>query len=284
MIRSGHDENTCYFIGPEVEHTPAFSKRTLFVIGTQDVAQIERMAKEHKVTHIFMGANHSFVTAVGWENDESAPYWDSTITTLLDKGYWVTLDYPAHQHQSVLKMLNPGIWQSRLFVPLLSVRIPNVQTSSVNLTIKIDDIDFNATNEGVWCLNHHEVTDSNRFTPWQDYTTDEIVAPLSGPVPNPVLKVAVPNNEVKKLQVPEPVYADINKPALNLDAMKESLNDSSIGLDTESTSQLKAASEEEVKAVTTASSPTEAADAYAEGATEDPLSGKDAGKVKKGKK
>lgn len=272
-------ENANYMIGPEVEHTPAFSKRTLFVIGTQDVAQIERMAKEHRVTHIFMGANHSFTCG------NLNPYWDKTITALLDKGFWVTLDYQAHEHAEVLKMLNPGIWQSRLFVPLLSVRIPNVQTSSVNLTIKIDDIDFNATNEGVWCLHHHEVTDSNRFTPWQDYTTDQIVSPLSGAVPNPVHRIPVPE---AKPTVEEPVFLDINKPALNLDAIKESLdeikNDSEAGLDTESTSQLKAASEEEVKAVTTASSPTEAADAYAEGATEDPLSGKDAGKVKKGKK
>jgi hypothetical protein len=275
MIRSGHDETTCYFIGPEVEHTPAFSKRTLFVIGTQDVAQIERMAKEHRVTHIFMGANHSFTCG------NLDPYWDKTITALLDKGFWVTLDYQAHEHVDVLKMLNPGIWQSRIFVPLLSVRIPNVQTSSVNLTIKIDDIDFNATNEGVWCLNHHEVTDSNRFTPWQDYVSDQTVASLAGAVPNPVLRIPVPDTKLK-VAVPEPVYADINKPELNMDAVKNLID---AGLDPATPSMLKADLEEkEVPEISSIKSPDDAAEAYAAGATEDPLSGKDATKVKKGKK
>lgn len=256
MNRDGH-QDVAYFIGPEVEHTPAYSKRTLFVVGKQDVAQIERMAREHKTPHIFMGANHSFA-AVG----PADTYWDETITALLDKGFWVTLDYQAHEHEIVLKMLNKGIWQSRIFVPMLSVRIPHVQTSSTNLTIKIDDIDFKATNAGVWCMNHHEITDSNRFTDWQDYGTDEVLAPLSGPVPNPVLKVPAPKNVAKidsqvdvMLNSLNAGTAEINKPALNLEKIKEVVesdvkNDSSVGLDPTSPSQLRPENEEETKVQT----------------------------------
>lgn len=273
MNRNGHTDETCYFIGPEVEHTPAFNKKTLFVIGKQDVAQIERMAREYKTPHIFMGANHSFTCG------NLDPYWDATITALLDRGFWVTLDYEAHDHGTVLKMLNKGIWQSRLFVPLLSVRIPYVQTTSTNLTIKIDDIDFNATNAGVWCLNHHEVTDSNRFTDWQDYTTDEVVAPLSGPVPNPVLKVSAP------------VYADINQPVVNLGGIKERVygqlppagheheigktaseikNDVELGLDTMAKSQLKPEPNETEGQVPTAviETTTDVAEVYAAASAE----------------
>lgn len=272
MNRDGHND-VAYFIGPEVEHTPAYSKRTLFVVGKQDIDQIERMAREYKTPHIFMGANHSFTCG------NLDPYWDATITALLDKGFWVTLDYEAHDHGTVLKMLNKGIWQSRIFVPLLSVRIPHVQTSSTNLTIKIDDIDFKATNAGVWCLNHHEITDSNRFTDWQDYGTDEIVAPLSGPVPSPVLRVPVPT----------PVFADINKPAVNLEKIKEAVetevkNDSALGLDPTSPSQLKPENEEEGKVQTTAiESPRDAAEAYAEAATSTTTASKESSKKAKGK-
>ena len=124
MERIGH-ENTAFFIGPEVEHTPAFSRKTLFVVGKQDVEKILKLAREHKVTHIFMGANHSFVV----DPTDGTLYWDKTITELLDRGFWVSLDYPAHQHESVLKILNAGIWQSRIFVPLLRVEIPKIQTS-----------------------------------------------------------------------------------------------------------------------------------------------------------
>lgn len=250
MKRDGH-ENTAFFIGPEVEHTPAFSKKTLFVVGQQDVNEILKLVKEHKATHVFMGANHSF------EPNVAGDYWNKTITYLLDRGYWVTLDYQAHEHFRVLKMLNPGIWQSRLFVPMLSVRIPHVQTSSVNLTIKIDDIDFKATNPGVWCLNHHEITDSNRFTDWVDYGTDEVL--------------------------PSPVYADINKPVINLEVAREIIeavvkNDASTGLDAASPSKLKPDPDKVV--VTLATTTVEdAAAAYAEGAKEDPL-GKEGSKKK----
>lgn len=268
MKRHGH-ENTSYFLGPEVEHTPAYSKRTLFVVGKQPFDQILTMARANKVTHVFMGANHSFNSA------SKDPYWDHVITGLLDRGFWVTLDYQAHEHSEVLEMLNPGIWQSRQFVPLLSVRIPKIQTSNPNLTVKIDDVDFAATNPGVWCLHHHELTDSNRFTDWQDYGSDEVLSPIIGAVPNPVLRVPVP----------EPVYADINKPAVSLEGIKNAIsaedkvveevkNSPEVGLDPTSPSQLKAESEEETKTVQSITSPPDAAEAYAAGATEDPLAGK----------
>lgn len=207
MNRQGHEDVT-YFIGPEVEHTPAYSKRTLFVVGKPKLDQIERMAREYKTPHIFMGANHSFSSA------SQDPYWDHVITALLDRGFWVTLDYQAHEHATVLGMLNRGIWQCRTFVPLLGVRIPKVQTSNPNLTVKIDDIDFAATNPGVWCLHHNQLTDSNRFTDWQDYGTDEVLSPMAGPVPDPVLRVPVP----------APVYADINKPALNIEGIRDAIS------------------------------------------------------------
>ena len=35
MIREGH-ENTEFFIGTEIEHSPAMNKTTLFVVGLQD--------------------------------------------------------------------------------------------------------------------------------------------------------------------------------------------------------------------------------------------------------
>jgi hypothetical protein len=284
MNREGHN-NTKFFIGPEVEHTPAFSKKTLFVVGEQDAATIEKIAREHKTPHIFLGANHSFNATI------TSSYWDKTITALLDRGFWVTLDYQAHEHELVLKMLNPGIWQSRQFVPLLGVRIPKVQTSSPNLTVKIDDIDFNATNPGVWCMHFHEVTDSNRFTDWQDYGTDVVIT-----------------EEQTTSNATAPVYADINKPALNLDGIKqliekdrvvthvevegdvtednlrvieEAFNDTSLGLDPDGKSKLKPDpdAQEETK-TNVVDSPASVIEAYTEGAKEDPL-GKSAPKPKK---
>lgn len=233
-----------YYVGPEVEHTPAFSKKTLFVVGKQSLDQIEIIAREYKTPHIFMGANRSFNAA------SEDLYWDQVITALLDRGFWVTLEYQAHEHETVLQMLNPGVWQCRTFIPVLNVRIPRIQSSNPNLTVKIDDVNFNSTNAGVWCLHHHEVTDSNRFTDWNEYIDIEPVDPISGPSPNPTLRV------------PIQVSADMKETIDNKNLEETDIkNNSKLGLDPLSGSQLKP--ELSAEKLETPESTLDAAKAYA---------------------
>ena len=40
MNREGYNEETKFFIGTEVEHSPAYGHRTLFVIGTQPYKEV----------------------------------------------------------------------------------------------------------------------------------------------------------------------------------------------------------------------------------------------------
>lgn len=257
MNRIGFN-NAAFMIGPEVEHTPAFSKKTLFVVGKPKLDQIESMAREYKTPHIFMGANHSFTS------ESLDPYWDHVITTLLDKGFWVTLDYQAHEHETVLKMLNAGIWQCRTFVPLLGVRIPKIQTSSPNLTVKIDDIDFDATNPGVWCYHYHEITDSNRFTDWQDYGTDEVITVEEKATPMPPYTPPVDTS----LKVDVKSLKDLQPPVIKK-VESDVKNDASLGLDPDAKSVLKEENEEEASVQANVSSnvdsPAAAAEAYATG-------------------
>jgi len=271
MNRTGH-EQVNFFLGPEVEHTPAFSKRTLFVVGRQDVKEIEKQARENKTPHIFMGANHSFDIDPRHPDETVKVYWDKTITALLDKGFWVTLDYQAHLHGMMLKMLNPGIWQSRLFVPLLSVRIPNIETSSPNLIVKFDDVDFNATNRGVWCLHFHEVTDSNRFTGWQDYESDSVI---SAAVQQPASIASGLETIVEsKAKTLAESLADVPAPT-------EPLNETNLGLDIKPVTALKADPDAVSDMVaSTVKTPADAAAAYADGATADPLSAESSKKPK----
>lgn len=238
MNRAGH-EQTKFFIGPEVEHTPAYSKKTLFVVDYQDPQVVEKLARQHKVQHVFLGANHSFDASHRTEFFDET--WNALVTHLLDRGFYVTLDYQAHQHRDVLEMLSPGVWQSRLFVPLLSVRIPKIETSSPNLTVKIDDIDFRATNPGVWCRHFTELTDSNRFTDWNDYSTDEDV---SGDVPTPMPPyVEAPVVPAKKIEISELKAVVVTKDITPVQ------NDASLGLDPDSPSSLKEEDEKVENAV-----------------------------------
>ena len=47
MNREGH-ENIDLFIGQEVEHTPAYGQKTLFVAGLQDTNKILDILKNHR--------------------------------------------------------------------------------------------------------------------------------------------------------------------------------------------------------------------------------------------
>ena len=66
---SGESWDVKFFTGVEVELTPAFGMKTLFVTRLQDVEEIQRIYKKEKCEHIFFGANHSF-------NPTEEPEWN----------------------------------------------------------------------------------------------------------------------------------------------------------------------------------------------------------------
>jgi len=97
MKRQGHD-NVDFFKGVEVERTPAFGRKTLFVVGIQPIESI--ITHIHGEEHIFFGANHSFdpKDALEWQR------WESMIMYFLERGYLCTLDIPI----SAVEQFNDG--------------------------------------------------------------------------------------------------------------------------------------------------------------------------------
>jgi hypothetical protein len=281
FTRKGH-EGVRFFIGPEVEQTAAFNKKTLFVVGLQDTALIRKLADENGIKHIFLSANRSFdsvdkVNGVYMVGDTHASSWEKQILILLSANYMVSLDYPAHKHSMLLEILHSSIWQSRNFVPILSVAIPHVNTSSVNLTVKIDDINFGATNPGVWCINHHEITDSNRFTGWGEYG-DDVIIDVGG---SEATKYTESDRRVYTVDIGD-MDADQALEAVTAAMKDATLNDTSLGLDPVAKSALKADPEAlpgaEALAAVIPTTPAAAAEAYVGDAKSDPLSAKESKK------
>ena len=69
----GKKKDIIFFVGNEVEHTPAYGKKTLFVTGIQPAHEIQKHYDDNECEHIFFGANHSFDPVgeeewVKWEN------------------------------------------------------------------------------------------------------------------------------------------------------------------------------------------------------------------------
>ena len=168
---AGTAEAITFFTGIEIEHTPAHGMRTLFVTGVQDVHEIIKYAKGYDCEHIYFGANQSFPKLATDDADAWRP-WERMIDQCLEADYWCTLDFDVSQVQGVLEM--PVIGHNK-FIPQISVKLPYLQQLGYNATIKLDDVDFNATNPGVWCHTLHSLTSRETFTDWSQYGKDEII-------------------------------------------------------------------------------------------------------------
>lgn len=174
---SGTDEQVTYFIGSEIEKTPAYMMTTLFVVGVQDIKDIKKVISDRtvgpEIGHIYFGANQSF-PKIDSNDAEAWKPWEQMIQAFLDEGYWCTLDIDA---ACVEGLLESGLVEYRRFIPQISVKIPYLTQLGYNATIKIDDVDFAATNPGVWCYNLRDLTSTtaDAFTGWDRYGNDRII-------------------------------------------------------------------------------------------------------------
>ena len=168
---TGEHDNVVFFTGIEVERTPAYGKKTLFVTGVQETLKIfEHFAKE-ECEHIFFGANHSFNPGVNFPDDAYVwDEWEDMMMYFLDKGIPCTLDVPLHHSEALLET---RMIETDLFIPQIRIPLPYIKQYGYNTMIKIDDKDFRASNPGVWCHRLHNLMDDKKFTDWSEYGLDK---------------------------------------------------------------------------------------------------------------
>jgi hypothetical protein len=169
----GIKESITFFVGIEIERTPAYGMKTLFVVGVHDPYTIMELANKHKCEHIYFGANQSFKT-LGVNDAATWRPWENMIYVCLDSEheFWCTLDFDVRETEGLLES---GLTEKRRFIPQISVKLPYLNQLGYNATLKIDDKDFSATNPGVWCHNLQDLLGRDRFTNWDQYGKDEII-------------------------------------------------------------------------------------------------------------
>jgi hypothetical protein len=171
---SGTADNVVFFVGKEVEHTPAFGMLTLFVTGVHTPEEVQNALDAHyalggyHIEHIFFGANHSF-NPVSYDEHKQ---WENMIYHFLKKEMLCSLDIPISQ---VEEFHESGYCEYDNFIPQIRVPIPYIRLWNYNTMLKIDDMDFKATNPGVWSHSLHTLMDRSKFTDWSKYNNDEII-------------------------------------------------------------------------------------------------------------
>jgi len=164
----GESADVTFFVGTEVEQTPAYGVRTLFVTGYQSITEILGYAKKNNCHHIFFGANHSFDP----EDPSEWQDWEALILKCLERDYLCSLDIPISQAEVFLE--GPLI-EFDNFIPQLRVPVPYIKQWNYNTMIKIDDRGFKETNPGVWCHSLHDLMGREKFTDWSKYSLDNII-------------------------------------------------------------------------------------------------------------
>jgi hypothetical protein len=170
MNRPEHN-TASMFVGLEVEHSPAYAMKTLFVIGVQSTEDIQQALDSWpQIEHIYFGANQSFPTGRATSSDWTR--WENMIMPFVGRGYWCTLDIDVREVEGLLETPLP---EYHKFIPMISVKLPYIQQLGYNATIKLDDTNFAHSNPGVWCHSVHSLTDRLTFTDWSKYTKDEVI-------------------------------------------------------------------------------------------------------------
>ena len=165
---TGTRDSVTFFTGVEVEKTPAFGMKTLFVTGIQECNEIQLHYEQEQCEHIFFGANHSFKPFKNNEWDA----WENMIKAFLVSGKLCSLDIPL----DVVEMFNDlCLNEFDNFIPQIRVPLPYTKLWNYNTMVKIDDVDFKATNPGVWCHSLHDLMDREKFTDWSKYGLDKVI-------------------------------------------------------------------------------------------------------------
>ena len=71
-------------------------------------------------------------------------------------------------------LLESALPEYRRFIPMISAKLPYINQLGYNAVLKIDDIDFDKSNPGVWCHRLHDLQSASTFTGWDAYKDDEV--------------------------------------------------------------------------------------------------------------
>ena len=170
---TGEANDIIFFTGVEVEKTPAFGMKTLFVTSVQPCDVIQEHYNYQQCEHIFFGANHSFNPGIDFpkDADEWTP-WENMIMYFLKKDILCSLDLPLSHAEALLES---GMIENDFFIPQIRIPLPYIKQYNYNTMIKLDDKDFKATNPGVWCHSLHDLMDRNKFTDTSKYGLDKVL-------------------------------------------------------------------------------------------------------------
>lgn len=161
-----------FFTGIEVEHTVAYGTKTLFIVGTPSIEEINAEIKDLNDDHYFIEHLY-FGTSQTYHNIDipTAKKFEELINYYLKNSYcWVTLDFDV---ADINRVHEAGFCESNKFIPMISVKLPNIKLLNYHATLKLDDTQWGYSNPGVWTHHLQSLLGKNVYTDWSAYKGDK---------------------------------------------------------------------------------------------------------------
>lgn len=161
-----------FFTGVEVEHTVAYGKKTLFIVGTPSIEQINTEIKDlredhYYVEHLYFGTSQTYKNV----DMNTARTFEHLIIHFLDNTeYWVTLDFDV---ADINRVHEAGYCKYNRFIPMISVKLPYMNLLNYHATLKLDDTQWGYSNPGVWTHHLQSLKSKDVYTDWSAYKGDQ---------------------------------------------------------------------------------------------------------------
>jgi hypothetical protein len=124
--------------------------------------QIVALAEKVNAEAIYFGANRTFMYNIA----------NQPQLIKVDEKRLLVYHRLSHKDHAEVKERFKEIWTEEKFIPFCSIIFPDSEGDD-NLCIKVDDVDFNKTNPGVWTMTMDHFKQSAGFTSWSEYKKDE---------------------------------------------------------------------------------------------------------------
>jgi hypothetical protein len=154
-----------YIIGPEVEKTAAFGKKTLIVNQLTDCDILDAMREEFKCDHVYLEVTY----ALHYNKNESEVLkgYRKIAQYFLNKDVTVTIDIPAG-----LASKYADLTDDKNFVMNVAIQIPDMHKLGDRVSMKfVGGEDWNKSG-GVYVADFDEIRTKKNFTPWDKYDDD----------------------------------------------------------------------------------------------------------------
>ena len=154
-----------YIIGPEVERTAAYGKKTLIVNQFKDINTIQAIAEQFKCRHIYLevtyALNHSRNQA------QVLKRYRQLAQHFLKQDYTVTVDIPNE-----LASRYADLTKDKRFVMNVAIQIPDMHKLGDRVSMKfVGGADWNKSG-GVYVADFDTIRTKKNFTPWSKYNKD----------------------------------------------------------------------------------------------------------------